>query len=129
MNTSPRAALRSLSLVIALLTAPLCTRAALLAYEGFDYTANTSIAAQAGGTVLNRSAIQITSAGAGGTNFSVTLQGYVGHNYQLEYRNALGIAPWVSVGIPVAGVGAPIILTHPGGSIAQQRFYRVAVNP
>lgn len=81
------------------------------------------------GTLLTRSAIQITSAGASGTNYQVTLQGYVGHNYQLEYRNALGIAPWVSVGTPVAGAGAPILLTHLGGAVAQQRFYRVAVNP
>jgi hypothetical protein len=81
------------------------------------------------GVVLTRSAIQITSASPNGTNFAVTLTGYTGHNYQLEYRDALNGGTWQAAGSPVAGAGAPVILTHPGGSTAQQRFYRVAVNP
>lgn len=81
------------------------------------------------GSILTRSAIQITSAGPSGTNFQVTLTGYTGHNYQLEYRDALNSGAWQPVGSPIAGAGVPIDLTHAGGSTAQRRFYRVAVNP
>jgi len=81
------------------------------------------------GTVLNRNNIQITGAVPSGTNFQVTLTGYPGHNYQLEYRDALNSGAWQAVGSPVAGSGAPVILLHPGGSLGPRRFYRVAVNP
>jgi pectate lyase len=81
------------------------------------------------GTVLDRSALQITSASPSGTDFVVTLTGYAGHSYQLEYRDDLDGGTWQAVDLPVAGAGAPVILTHPGGSTVQQRFYRVAVNP
>ena len=81
------------------------------------------------GVVLDRSAIQITSAAPSGTNFQVSLQGYIGHNYQLEYRDALNSGAWQAVGLSVAGAGSPVTLTHPGGAAAQQRLYRVAVNP
>ena len=81
------------------------------------------------GTLLTRSAIQITSASPSGTNLTVTIQGYTGHNYQLEYRDALSSGAWQAVGSAIAGNGSPVILTHPGGATAQQRLYRVAVNP
>ena len=68
------------------------------------------------------------SAGPDGTNIDVTIQGYPGHNYQLQYRDDLLNGDWASLGVPVAGTNAPIIFTHSGGAAAQQRFYRVAVD-
>ncbi|NOS70685.1 MAG: hypothetical protein HOP33_12235, partial [Verrucomicrobia bacterium] len=44
------------------------------------------------GTVLDRNLIVMTSFGVSGTNFTATIQGYVGHNYQLQYRD--GVANW-----------------------------------
>jgi hypothetical protein len=80
------------------------------------------------GTVLDRSLIRLTSAVTAGPDFQVTIQGYTGHNYQLQYRDDLPGGSWTSIGAPVAGANAPIVLTHPGGATALQRFYRVAVD-
>jgi hypothetical protein len=80
------------------------------------------------GTVLDRSAIQITSTAVNGPDVQVAIQGYTGHSYQLQYRDSLSNGTWQNVGVSVAGANAPIVLTHTGGATAQQRFYRVAVN-
>jgi hypothetical protein len=80
------------------------------------------------GTVLDRSAIQITSTAVNGPDVQVAIQGYTGHGYQLQYRDSLSNGTWQNVGVSVAGANAPIVLTHTGGATAQQRFYRVAVN-
>ena len=81
------------------------------------------------GTVLDRSLIVITAFGLSGTNFTATIQGYAGHNYQLQYRDDLASGSWQNVGSPVAGAGVPINLLHSGGGVGEQRFYRLAVNP
>jgi hypothetical protein len=80
------------------------------------------------GTVLDRSLIRVASAAVNGPDIQVTIQGYTGHNYQLQYRDSLLAGTWQNVGVPVAGADAPITLTHTGGATAQQRFYRVAVD-
>ena len=80
------------------------------------------------GTVLDRSSIRVTSAAANGPDIQVTIPGYTGHNYQLQYRDSLSNGTWQNTGVPVAGANTPIILTHTGGATAQQRFYRVAVD-
>jgi hypothetical protein len=81
------------------------------------------------GVVLDYSLVRVGSATISGTNFVVTIQGYTGHNYQLQYRDDLAGDTWHDSGTAVAGGGASIILTHPGGATAQRRFYRVAVSP
>ncbi len=80
------------------------------------------------GTVLDRSLIRVTSAQASGTDFQVSIQGYTGHNYQLQYQDDLLSGTWTNTGVPIAGTNAPITLTHAGGAAAKQRFYRVAVD-
>jgi hypothetical protein len=80
------------------------------------------------GTVLDRSAIRVASVQANGPDFEVMIQGYTGHNYQLQYRDDLLSGTWANISAPVTGANAPIILTHAGGATAQQRFYRVAVD-
>lgn len=80
------------------------------------------------GTVLDRSLIVMTAFGLSGTNFTATIQGYVGHNYQLQYRDALTSGTWQNVGALTAGANAPIVFTHPNGVNGPQRFYRVAVD-
>jgi hypothetical protein len=81
------------------------------------------------GTILYRSLIAISSFGLEGTNFNATIQGYNKHTYRLQYCDDLGSGNWQSVGAAVAGTNAPIQFTHSGGAGAEQRFYRVAVNP
>jgi len=80
------------------------------------------------GTVLDRSLIKIGSAQASGPNFQVTIQGYLGHNYQLQYRDELTGGTWQNLGASVAGANAPITFTHTNGATAQQRYYRMSVN-
>jgi len=80
------------------------------------------------GTVLDRSAIRVVSAGVNAPDFEVTIQGYTGHSYQLQYCDDLTSGTWASIGSSVAGADAPITLTHPDGATAEKRFYRVAVD-
>ncbi|MGC3960945.1 MAG: hypothetical protein QM813_24320 [Verrucomicrobiota bacterium] len=80
------------------------------------------------GTVLDRNLIVITSYGLSGANFTATIQGYVGHTYQLQYRDDFTNGTWQNVGGPVNGAGIPMNFTHPSGATAPQRLYRIAVN-
>jgi hypothetical protein len=80
------------------------------------------------GTVLDRSLIRVDSAAVDELDVQVTIQGYIGHNYQLQYCDSLSDGTWQNIGYPVAGANAPITLTHTDGATAQQRFYRVAVD-
>lgn len=80
------------------------------------------------GTILPRSIITIANATRSGTNVQATIQGYVGHNYQLQYRPTLTSGSWQNVGSPNAGANAPITFTHTNGASGAQGFYRVAVD-
>jgi hypothetical protein len=80
------------------------------------------------GTVLDRSLVQVSSAQVSGSDFQVSIQGYRGHNYQLQYRDDLSGGMWQNVGASVAGANALITFTHTSGATAGQRFYRVAVD-
>jgi hypothetical protein len=81
------------------------------------------------GTILDRSLLVITAYNLNGTNFAATIQGYAGHNYQLQYCDDVVGNTWLNAGPPVAGANAPIELTHTASPAMQQRLYRVAVNP
>ena len=81
------------------------------------------------GTVLDRSLIRISSAKVNGLNFQATIQGYSGHNYQLQYRDDLTSGSRQDIGASIPGAGSLITLIHTGGNTNQQRHYRVAVNP
>jgi hypothetical protein len=80
------------------------------------------------GTILDRGLIVMTAYGVSGTNFTATIPGYAGHNYQLQYRDELTSGSWQNVGSPVAGANGPIVVTHPNGAGPQQRFYRMRVD-
>jgi hypothetical protein len=80
------------------------------------------------GTVLDRSLIRVDSVGVNGSDIQVKIQGYRGHNYQLQGRDDLSGAIWQNVGVSVAGADALITFTHTSGATAGQRFYRVAVD-
>ncbi|MES2921815.1 MAG: thrombospondin type 3 repeat-containing protein [Verrucomicrobiota bacterium] len=81
------------------------------------------------GIVLDSSQVKIGSARVDGTDFIVTVQGYSGHNYQLQHRASLEIGVWQDIAAPVAGADAPINFTHPSGITAGRGFYRIAVSP
>jgi pectate lyase len=79
------------------------------------------------GVVLDRSLIRLLDPGIVGPDFQVRIDGYIGHNYQLQTREHLSGGTWQNVGTFVAGANARITFNHPDGVIAGQRFYRVAV--
>jgi hypothetical protein len=81
------------------------------------------------GVVLDRSSIQITQTTISGSDVQVTLTGYAGHSYQLQWRDDLVSGPWTNIGPATPGTGGPLTLVHPGGAAVQQRFYRVVVAP
>jgi hypothetical protein len=81
------------------------------------------------GTVLDRSLVKLEQCRVDGSDFKVSITGYRGHNYQLQYRDSLNSGDWQNVGSAISGSDAPILMVHPGIVGATQRFYRVQVSP
>ena len=50
-----------------------------------------------------------------------------GHSYQLQTSTDLAAGPWLDVGAPVSGDGAPIVFETPYDSAEPCRFYRILV--
>jgi len=80
------------------------------------------------GTVLDRSLVQISSAGLNTSNFNLTIQGYSAHNYQLQSRDDLLSGSWTNLGAAIAGTNAPINFTDSFPAGTRRRFYRVAID-
>ena len=80
------------------------------------------------GVLLDRSAIKVESCAVEGGDFNVTIMGYAGHSYQLQYSDALHPASWSNLGTAQAGNQAPLVFTDTHGVTTGQRFYRVAVD-
>jgi hypothetical protein len=81
------------------------------------------------GVLLDRSAIKVESCAVEGRDFHMTVMGYAGHSYQLQYSDSLRPAAWANLGPPQAGTETFLVFTHTNGIAASQRFYRVAANP
>jgi alpha-L-rhamnosidase len=81
------------------------------------------------GVVLDRSAIKIELCSIKVRDFSVTIMGYTGHSYQLQYSNDLPAASWTNLGAAQIGNQTPLVFTHTNGVAAYNGFYRVAVDP
>jgi hypothetical protein len=78
------------------------------------------------GTVLDRRLVRISSCRTVGSDVEVGIQGYAGHQYQLQHTDGLTEAAWFGIGAPVRGEGLPLMFTHTNGVAGRQRFYRVA---
>jgi rhamnogalacturonan endolyase len=81
------------------------------------------------GTVLTGSSAQMQQLGMSGSNFTLTIQGYAQHTYQLQSTPSL-TAPvtWTNVGAAQVGTGAPLTFTDTGAS-STQGFYEILVSP
>jgi hypothetical protein len=80
------------------------------------------------GVVLDRSQLVIRSLTNGNAQWTVAIDGYAGHNYQLQRCDQLG-GGWVNIGSSQPGAGATLQLedsTNPAGTSG---FYRVRVSP
>jgi autotransporter-associated beta strand protein len=82
------------------------------------------------GTVLNASSVIVQQLGMSGSNFSLTIQGYAQHTYQLQRTTSL-VAPvtWTNVGAPQTGNGSQLIFTDTSGAGGAAGFYQVQVAP
>ena len=80
------------------------------------------------GIVLDRSAVKISSHAVTGNDFTLTIQGHAGHDYQLQRCDSLADA-WQNLGPAQPGNNVPLVFTDPGGAAAERRFYRISVVP
>ena len=80
------------------------------------------------GIVLDRSLVKVAGIARTGANFTVTIQGYGGHTYQLQRADALA-GSWTSIGGSQAGADSVLTFTDTGGATGAQRFYRILVAP
>jgi hypothetical protein len=81
------------------------------------------------GTVLTRSLLKVDNCQVTSADFTLSMHGYSGHTYQLQYRDDLGTGSWQNISSPVNGADAVFTLTHSGGAAAGKGFYRVSVSP
>ena len=80
------------------------------------------------GSVLDRSAVKVDSCGIVGHDFHVTIMGYTGHTYQLQYASALHPVSWTNLGAPQTGNQLPLVFVQTNAVSFGQGFYRVAVD-
>jgi hypothetical protein len=81
------------------------------------------------GTVLDRGKVKVDSVHAVGDDFKLSIHGYSGHGYRLQWTDDLASGVWHDAGEPVAGADVSIEFTDPEGGAEFRRFYRVAVSP
>jgi autotransporter-associated beta strand protein len=82
------------------------------------------------GTVLYASSVQVQQLAMSSTNnFSLTIQGYAQHTYQLQRATSL-IAPitWTNVGAAQVGTGGPLNFTD-SSAPNTAGFYKILVSP
>jgi len=81
------------------------------------------------GTVLTASSVQVQALVMSGSNFTLTVQGYAQHTYQLQSTPALTVpVTWSNVGAAQVGTGSPLTFTDTGAS-STQKFYQILVSP
>jgi fibronectin-binding autotransporter adhesin len=81
------------------------------------------------GTVLTSSSVQVQQLAMSGSSFTLTIQGYAQHTYQLQSTSSL-VAPitWTNVGAAQTGTGSPLNFTDTGAS-GTNGFYQILVSP
>jgi autotransporter-associated beta strand protein len=82
------------------------------------------------GIVLYAGSVQVLNQSMSGVNgFSLTVQGYAQHTYQLQRATSL-TAPvtWSNIGSPQTGAGAPLTFTD-SGAAGTAGFYKIVVSP
>ena len=80
------------------------------------------------GTVLVAGSVAVVHAGMTGTTFSLTVQGYAQHTYQLQRSGTLTGPDWTNIGAAQTGTGSTLAFTDPAATDAKE-FYRVQVSP
>ncbi len=80
------------------------------------------------GTVLDARSVQVNQTLLSGSNFTVTVEGYAQHTYQLQKSATLAPGSWQNIGAAQPGTGAALVLTDTNAAPGKM-FYQVAVGP
>jgi autotransporter-associated beta strand protein len=80
------------------------------------------------GTVLTAANVQVQQLALSGSSFSVSIQSYPEHQYQLQEAATLTNPAWTNVGASQSGDGTVLTFTDPAAGGAQ-RFYQILVSP
>ena len=123
-------------------TVRLLRGASLVVGSGGTFTNNSgatldiitgNISAPAGfynnGAVIDSGAVKAKSVSLQGNNFTVTIDGYTGHTYQLQRSNSLVNANYGNLGSAKTGITGQVLSFADGASSGPQKFYRVQVDP
>jgi autotransporter-associated beta strand protein len=79
------------------------------------------------GTILTSALVTVKQFSKSGGTFTVSIQSYTGHTYQLQ--KSTDLQTWQNVGSAQAGTtGSPVVLTDTNASAAGS-FYQIAVGP
>jgi autotransporter-associated beta strand protein len=81
------------------------------------------------GTVLDSKDLRVASVSKNGSNFSLTILGYTGHNYQLQRNTSLTGGTWVNVGSAQAGSEGTALSFSDSSASGAKGFYRLQVTP
>jgi fibronectin-binding autotransporter adhesin len=89
----------------------------------------TNLVQAAGTKVLDQYSVMTTSlVWTPGNPAELTMFAYDGHTFQLQRTTDLVAGPWVNIGAPVNGTGAPYVFTDPAPPATGKFFYRVVVD-
>jgi hypothetical protein len=81
------------------------------------------------GVVLDRSSVQAKAYSFSNRVFSLTVNGYQGHVYQLQRSASLNPAVWTDIGSAQTGGGADLLFSHTNSVGTGAGFYRVNILP
>ncbi|MEY4387632.1 MAG: hypothetical protein RLY20_2915, partial [Verrucomicrobiota bacterium] len=61
-------------------------------------------------------------------NFTASIPGYSGHDYQLQYSDAV-TGNWFNIGAPQSGSGVAFNFTNVVSATNVSRYYRIQISP
>ena len=82
-----------------------------------------------GGKVLTASSVQVTSAVKSASAFTLTVNGYSGHTYQLQRSPSLTDGSYTNLGSVQSGSTGTTLTFTDSAPLANQGFYRVVLTP
>jgi len=80
------------------------------------------------GTILDAANVEVKQVGLSGTTFSLAIQSYLQHTYQLQRATTLTNPTWTNVGAPQTGTGSTLTFADPSATGVEE-LYQVQVSP
>ena len=81
------------------------------------------------GTVLSAGNVNVQAVGKTGTSFSISIQSYLQHTYQLQRSTSLTNPTWTNVGSAQTGTGSTLNFSDSGGATGTQGYYQILISP